>query len=135
VLDGQILPPRLMDQMISSACGERPTIVIISACFSGVFVPALADSNRMILTAARPDRSSFGCSESDKYPYFDACMLKVLPTAHDFVALGPAVQTCVAQKEVETGMRPPSEPQFFVGPGLRPILPLMALRPDGRPSG
>ena len=135
VLDGQILPPGLMDQMVSSACGDRPTIVIISACFSGVFVPAMAGNNRMILTAARPDRSSFGCSESDKYPYFDACMLKVLPSAHDFVALGPAVQACVAQKEQETGMRPPSEPQFYVGPGLRPILPLMALKPDGRPSG
>ena len=134
-LNGQLLPPDLMDQMITNACGQRPTIVIISACFSGVFVPALADANRMILTAARPDRSSFGCSESDKYPYFDACMLKVLPTAHDFVALGPAVQACVAQKEADTGMRPPSEPQFFVGPGLRPILPLMALRPDTRPSG
>ena len=84
-----ILPPQIMDQMISSACGRRPTIVIISACFSGVFVPALADANRMILTAARPDRSSFGCSESDKYPYFDACMLKVLPSAHDFVGAGP----------------------------------------------
>ena len=135
VLNGQILPPGLMDQMISSACGQRPTIVIISACFSGVFVPALADVNRMIITAARPDRSSFGCSESDKYPYFDACMLKVLPSAHDFVALAPAVQGCVAAKETETGMRPPSEPQVFVGPGLRPILPLMALKPDGRPSG
>jgi hypothetical protein len=129
VLDGHILPPELMDEMISHACGKRPTIVIISACFSGVFVPALADPNRLVLTAARPDRSSFGCSESDKYPYFDACMLKVLPTAHDFVALGPAVQACVAQKEVETGMSPPSEPQFYVGPALRPILPLMAFEP------
>ena len=135
VLNGHILPPLQMYLMISNACGERPTIVIISACFSGVFVPALADSNRMILTAARPDRSSFGCSESDKYPYFDACMLKVLPPAHDFVAVGPAVQACVAQRETETGMRPPSEPQVYVGAGLRPILPLMALKPDARPSG
>lgn len=135
VVDGQLVSPDDMDAMISSACGKRPTIVIISACFSGVFVPALADGNRMILTAARPDRSSFGCSESDKYPYFDACMLKVLPAAHDFIALGPAVQACVAQKEADTGMRPASEPQFWVGPRLRPILPLMALRPDPRPSG
>ncbi|MEJ0064365.1 MAG: C13 family peptidase [Caulobacteraceae bacterium] len=118
-----------MDRLITDSCGRRPTVVIISACFSGVFVPALADNNREILTAARPDRSSFGCSESDKYPYFDACMLKVLPTAHDFVALGPAVQACVAQRETETGMRPPSEPQFFVGAKLRPILPLMAFAP------
>ncbi len=129
VLNGHILPPEMMDQMVSDACGKRPWVVIISACFSGVFVPALAANNRMILTAARPDRSSFGCSESDKYPYFDACMLKVLPTTHDFVALGPAVQACVAQREQETGMRPASEPQFFVGAQLRPILPLMAFAP------
>jgi hypothetical protein len=129
VLDGQLLPPQTMDAMITDACGKRPTIVIISACFSGVFVPALADSNRMILTAARPDRSSFGCSEADKYPYFDACMLEVMPSAHDFVALGPAVQACVARRETETGMRPPSEPQVYVGPALRFILPLMAFAP------
>jgi Peptidase C13 family len=129
VVDGQILPPRIMDVMLGETCGDRPTVVIISACFSGVFVPVLADANRMVLTAARPDRSSFGCSESDKYPYFDACMLQVLPDTHDFVALGPKVQACVAQREQDTGMSPPSEPQLFVGPGLRPILPLMAFAP------
>jgi hypothetical protein len=129
VLNGQLLPPRLMDQMITDACGRRPTIVIISACFSGVFVPALADTNRMILTAARPDRSSFGCSESDKYPYFDACMLEVLPGAHDFVALAPRVQACVRRRENEIGAEPPSEPQVYVGPALRFVLPLMALTP------
>jgi hypothetical protein len=129
VLNGQILPPALMDEMVSSACGTRPAIVVISACFSGVFIPALADPNRMILTAARPDRSSFGCSESDKYPYFDTCMLKVLPGAHDFVAVSSAVQACVADKEQETGMRPASEPQVYIGAALRPLLPLMALAP------
>ena len=129
VLDGQLLPPQLMDQMISDACGRRPTIVIISACFSGVFVPALADTNRMIFTAARPDRSSFGCSESDKYPYFDACMLEALPQAHDFVALAPKVQACVRRRENEIGASPPSEPQVSIGPELRFTLPLMALAP------
>ena len=129
VVDGQLMPPRVMDALISDACGNRPTVVIISACFSGVFVPALAGANRMILTAARPDRSSFGCSESDKYPYFDACMLQSLPSAHDFVALGPEVKACVAQREIAKGMSPPSEPQMFIGAGLRPILPLMAFAP------
>jgi hypothetical protein len=129
VIDGQLVPPRLIDEMISDACGNRPTVVVVSACFSGVFVPALEDTNRMILTAARPDRSSFGCSESEKYPYFDACMLQVLPSAHDFVALAPKVKACVADREAETGASPPSEPQVFVGPALRPILPLMAFAP------
>ena len=129
VLNGQILPPHVMDTIITDSCGNRPTVVIISACFSGVFVPVLAGANRMILTAARPDRSSFGCSEADKYPYFDTCMLQVLPIAHDFVALGPKVQDCVAQREQETGVAPASEPQLFVGPQLRFILPLMAFAP------
>ena len=129
LLDGQILPPRVLDAMVDETCGNRPTVVVISACFSGVFVPAMADSNRMVLTAARPDRSSFGCSESDKYPYFDTCMLRELPAAHDFVGLGPKVQACVAERETETGMSPASEPQMYVGAGLRPTLPLMAFAP------
>lgn len=124
VLGDALLPPGLMDELITQTCGRKPTVVVISACFSGVFVPVLADGNRMILTAARPDRSSFGCSESDKYPYFDTCFLKVLPTVHDFVALGPAVQACVAEREHETGMSPPSEPQLSVGAEVRPALQL-----------
>jgi len=129
VLGDHLLPPGMLDSLIGQTCGERPTVVIISACFSGVFVPALAERNRMIITAARPDRSSFGCSESNKYPYFDECLLKVLPDAHDFVALGPAVKACVARRENAEGLEPPSEPQVSIGAALRPILPLMAFPP------
>jgi hypothetical protein len=89
----------------------------------------------MILTASRPDRTSFGCGEDDKYPYFDDCFLSSAPTARDFAALGRAVQACVAQKERDTGAEPASEPQLWIGPGLRPILPLWAfVRPPPRES-
>jgi hypothetical protein len=130
VIDGQIVPPQVVDQMLLGACPNRRAIVIVSACFSGVFVEGLEDSNRMILTAARPDRTSFGCSESDKYPYFDACMLQNLPGAPDFATLGPAVQACVARREIEKNARPPSEPQLFIGAAMRPVLPLMKLTLD-----
>jgi len=129
VLNDHMLPPALMDDMVQSACGSRPTIVIISACFSGVFIDAMKANNRMILTAARPDRASFGCGESDRYPFFDTCVLKVWPEVHDFAAIGPKVQACVAAREIELGAAPPSEPQLYIGPGLRPILPLMAFPP------
>jgi hypothetical protein len=102
-------------------------VVIISACFSGVFVPALAGANRMVLTAARPDRSSFGCGEADKYPYFDQCVLESLPSVPDFAILGARVQACVAARETKEGMKPPSEPQLFIGPALKPLLPLYSL--------
>lgn len=126
IVDDRILAPGVLDAMLERTCGARPTVVVISACFSGVFVPTLAKANRMVLTAARPDRSSFGCGEANKYPYFDDCFLQSMKDAHDFPGLGREVQACVAAKEVETGAKPPSEPQLFVGGGLRPILPLLA---------
>lgn len=126
IVDDRILAPGVLDAILERTCGPRPTVVVISACFAGVYVPVLAKNNRMVLTAARPDRSSFGCGEADKYPYFDDCFLQSMHSAHDFPGLGHAVQTCVAAKEVETGAKPPSEPQLFVGGGLKPILPLLA---------
>ena len=132
VVDQQFLPPAVLASMVDSTCGKRPTVVIVSACFSGVFVPALAGSNRMVLTAARSDRSSFGCGEADKYPYFDQCVLETLPKVGDFAALGTTVQGCVAARETKEGMKPPSEPQLFIGPALKPMLPLYALGPPKR---
>ena len=129
VLGDNIVPPGVMSRMVDSACPDRPTIVVISACFSGVFIPALAGDQRMILTAARPDRTSFGCGESDKYPYFDDCFLSSAHQARDFLDLGAAVQACVARKEKETGATPPSEPQLWVGGGLKPMLPLYGFPP------
>jgi hypothetical protein len=134
VVDQQLLPPGVLASMLDTTCGKRPTVVIISACFSGVFVPALAGANRMVLTAARPDRSSFGCGEADRYPYFDQCVLESLPGSSDFAALGRTVQACVAARETKEGMRPPSEPQLFIGPALKPLLPLYSLASAASPK-
>jgi hypothetical protein len=116
--------------MIKWACGRRPTAVIVSACFSGVFVPILAAPDRLVFTAARRDRSSFGCGESDRYPFFDGCVIEDLPRARDFIDLADRVRRCVAMREDAEGMRPRSEPQLFVGPAFR-----AGLRPFPAPAG
>ena len=126
VVDQSILPPRILAAMLERTCGARPTIAVISACFSGVFVPDLGAANRMVMTAARPDRTSLGCGESNRYPFFDECFLQSTSSAHDFSALANLVRSCVAAREVQEGVRPPSEPQVFIGPQLRPLLPLYA---------
>lgn len=135
VMDQQILPPGILGAMLNKTCGQRPTIVIVSACFSGVFVPDLGSENRMVLTAARPDRTSFGCGESDTYPYFDDCFLKSVPQSKDFPSLGTQVQACVALREEKEGMKPPSEPQLYIGPQLRPMLPLYQFPSTSRLKG
>jgi hypothetical protein len=122
-----MLGPAALDRLLDVTCQGRPTVVFVSACFSGVFVPALAAPNRMIVTAARPDRSSFGCGEDDRYPYFDACVLEAWPASRDFLGLGRTVQACVARREREMRLAPPSEPQIYAGPRIRPLLPLLPL--------
>jgi hypothetical protein len=134
VVDQKILPPGILGEILNRTCGARPTVVVISACFSGVFIPELAQPNRMVLTAARPDRTSFGCGEADRYPYFDDCFLSSAPQARDFPSLAGAVRACVAAREIKEGMTPPSEPQLFIGPQLRPMLPLYAF-PTPPPKG
>lgn len=126
VVDKSILPPGILSAILDRTCGARPTIAVISACFSGVFVPDLSAANRMVLTAARPDRTSFGCGESNRYPFFDECFLQSTSSAHDFAGLASLVRSCVAEREIREGVRPPSEPQVFIGPQLRPLLPLYA---------
>jgi hypothetical protein len=123
VLGAALFSPAGLSRMVDEVCGARPTVVILSACFSGVFIPALADSNRVILTAARPDRTSFGCTQNDKYPYYDDCILSSFPQVSDFAALAAAARVCVGQREIKEGAKPPSEPQLFIGAGIRPYLP------------
>jgi hypothetical protein len=115
VLGRRWLTPRQLARIVDTDCGRRPTIVVVSACFSGGFVPSLAGENRLILTAARRDRSSFGCGQTDRYPYFDECVLSVWPHVDGFIALGRAARVCVAAREKREQVGPPSEPQLRVG--------------------
>jgi len=126
LLDKGILQPGTLATMLDNSCGARPTVVVISACFSGVFVPTLSKPNRMVLTAARWDRTSFGCGQDNKYPFFDDCFLSSIAGAHDFGGLAGKVQQCVRAREITERMSPPSEPQVWVGAQLRPMLPLYA---------
>ncbi|HEY5105183.1 MAG TPA: C13 family peptidase [Caulobacteraceae bacterium] len=129
VLDDSLATPRLLRTIVANSCGARPTVIILSACFSGVFIPALKGDNRMILTAARSDRASFGCSEADIYPFFDGCVLEALPAATGFLGLAPAVGACVAKRERAEDAWPPSKPQLAVGKAIRPLLAASPFRP------
>jgi hypothetical protein len=118
VMGDALLSPAQMHDMVSSACGNRPSVIVMSSCYSGQFVQPLQAENRIIMTAARSDRTSFGCGEMDHYTFFDDCFLRSLPMAGDFPGLGGLVQQCVAEREREVKATPPSEPQVSVGPNV-----------------
>lgn len=125
-----VMTPRMLDALLDESCAGRPTVAVISACYSGSFIPELRAPNRMVLTASRPDRNSFGCSERDRYPYFDACVIESLPQSRDFLAVAARARACVARREAEQRLQPPSEPQLAVGADLQATLPMLQF---GRP--
>jgi len=118
IVGDAVLGGAQMRDMVNSACGSRPSVIVMSACYSGQFVSPLMGDNRIILTAARPDRTSFGCGEMDHYTFFDDCFLRVLAIAGDFPSLGGLAQRCVAEREAQMKATPPSEPQVSVGPQM-----------------
>ncbi len=123
VIGENVLAPAKMSQIVNNACGDRPTVVFVSSCFSGVFVPTLAAPNRLIMSAARPDRTSFGCGESDRYTFFDACFLASFKGAGDFPTLAKDVDACVSAREKKDGIKYPSEPQISIGAQVAAQLP------------
>ncbi|MFX5684818.1 C13 family peptidase, partial [Acinetobacter baumannii] len=50
--------------------GIKRRVVILSACFAGVFVPVLASDDTAVLTAASSDRTSFGCQADADWTFF-----------------------------------------------------------------
>jgi len=128
-LGNQLLAPEGMAAFLADACPDRLTVVIVSACYSGVFVPALAAPNRMVLTAARHDRNSFGCSNDFTYTYFDQCILESFPASRTFPDLAVNARACVAAREEAEGVEVPSEPQLFIGDRAAPLLELYSLAP------
>ncbi|HEX2762159.1 MAG TPA: C13 family peptidase [Rhizomicrobium sp.] len=112
--DAEISPGRI-GAMVNNSCGDKPSVIVMSACFSGQFVPVLARDSRIVITAARPDRTSFGCGEMDQYTFFDDCFLRALPLGSDFAGLGDLIKQCVTTREKEVKAEPPSEPQVSIG--------------------
>ena len=118
---GEILTPAALADALSIGCGKVPTVVIVSSCYSGSFAagPMLAP-NRIIMTAARADRPSFGCQADRTYTVFDECLLAALPRARLWRGVFDLSLACVRQRELEMRVLP-SEPRHFFGDRVRDL--------------
>ncbi|MDR2364447.1 MAG: C13 family peptidase [Zoogloeaceae bacterium] len=63
------ISPATLRQALDDANIAR-RVLVISACYSGGFIPALQDNNTLVITAAASDRNSFGCGEEDELTEF-----------------------------------------------------------------
>jgi len=95
--------------------GIRWRVVIVSSCYSGGFVPDLLDPRTLVVTAARTDRTSFGCGSESKITYFgDAFLANALNESTDFERAYYRAQGLIREWETQDHGTP-SEPQISVG--------------------
>lgn len=99
--------------------GDRPTVVILAACFSGSFLPELQGERRIVITSASGERASFGCQADSRNTFFTEELF-----AHDFDT-SKSLSQMMAEAKVRVARRehalkfPNSEPQMSVGLKLR----------------
>ena len=92
---------------------NRYKVLVISACYSGGFIPKLQDEKTLVITAARADRVSFGCSEENDFTYFGrALFAEALQQTDDLQRAFALAKTRVAEREKADGFEP-SEPQIW----------------------
>ncbi len=120
LLDETITPGALAGAL--EASGIRNRVVVVSACFSGGFLPALRSPDALVITAARKDRTSFGCGAASHVTWFgQAWLVEALNHHDDFIrAFGDAKQE-VARREQADGYDA-SHPQMHVGERIGPVL-------------
>ncbi len=102
--------------------GIKWRVLVISACHSGSFINELWDAHTIIITAAREDRTSFGCGSERDWTYFgEAYFDRALRSDLSFVSAFDRAAKAIAQREQGEDLTP-SFPQMRIGRLIGPKL-------------
>lgn len=115
-------------------------LLILQACFSGQFVPALSASGTVVATAASATRSSFGCTASNDWTFFGHALLnQALRQPDSFIRQFRRAFVTISGWEKKMGVDA-SNPQISIGAetagwlaALDQRAPKVASPPTGRP--
>lgn len=110
---GMIAPKRL--KSLLGDLGFERRILLLSACYSGVFVPELESKDSIIVTAASSTRPSFGCTPGNDWTFFgDALINNGLRKPQPFSKAADEAVGLIATWEGSMKLQP-SNPQVSIG--------------------
>lgn len=102
------------------ASGIKWRVIVISACHAGAFIDSLQDPYTIVITAAAPDRTSFGCSDDRDLTYFGEALFRdSLPQATSLRDAFDTATKLVSEREKQEGFEA-SKPQAFFGENIEP---------------
>ncbi|MEO0462037.1 MAG: C13 family peptidase [Pseudomonadota bacterium] len=136
---GVLSPARF--KTVLEELGIMRRVLLLSACFSGVFVEPLSSPDTAILTAAASNRTSFGCQAENDWTFFgDALINNALRQPQPLKDAGAQAASLVAGWESDKRLLA-SLPQIQIGADvagwLGPLetrMPKDATKPVGRPA-
>ena len=109
----QLTPARLKAALAATPIKWK--VIVVSACYSGSFIPALRDDNTLVITASSADRNSFGCDARNSMTDFGrAYFVEALKQTKSFTAAFELARTRIAAREKAEGLTP-SQPQMALG--------------------
>ncbi|WP_310447292.1 C13 family peptidase [Thiobacillus sp.] len=109
----QLTPARLKAALAATPIKWK--VIVVSACYSGSFIPALKDDNTLVITASRADRNSFGCDAKNSMTDFGrAYFAEALKQTTSFTAAFKLASQRIAVREKAEGLTP-SQPQMSLG--------------------
>ena len=110
---GMIAPKRL--KLLLDELNFKRRILLLSACYSGIFVPELADDDSVILTAASSNRPSFGCTPGNDWTFFgDALVNHAMRKSQPMAKAAEEATALISMWEAKLGLEP-SNPQVSIG--------------------
>ena len=117
----QTLTPSTLADMLART-GVRHKVVVISACYSGIFIPRLANPDVLVITAADADHPSFGCEDKARWTYFgDAFFNVALRRAKNLKEAFVVARALVRKRELRERFEP-SNPLMAGGTNVQPLL-------------
>jgi len=136
-----IIPPERMARLFDEL-GIKNRLLILSACFSGIFVPTLSNENTALFTAASAERTSFGCQADKDWTFYgDAMINNALRQPVPLGVAGENARALVSKWEAMNSSITPSQPQIAIGRKvdvwLKPLearMPRTATPLVGRPA-
>jgi hypothetical protein len=117
----QTLTPSNLADMLART-GVRHKVVVISACYSGVFIPRLANHDMLVITAADADHPSFGCRDKAKWTYFGDAFFNVALRQTKSLKDAFVVARGLVQKREQREHFEPSNPRMAGGANVQPLL-------------
>jgi hypothetical protein len=114
---GALSPTKLWSML--SQLGIENRLLMISACYSGIFVPVLASDDSIVLTASSADRTSFGCQADNDWTFFgDALINQAMRKPQPLATAASEAGGLIGSWERQ-GKLTPSQPQVSIGRGAR----------------